>query len=66
MISPQFNLAPHLGRKPGCSVFALQSQIQEITQLIKVSVSGVSHIYKKGGKETSHVLVHFLQPSVFV
>lgn len=67
MVSLRFNPAPRLAHQPGCSVFAMHSQIQEITQLIKVSVSGVSHTYKKWGKETSHALMHFLQPSnVFI
>lgn len=35
----------------GCSVCAVHSQLQEIAQLIKVSVSEVSHLCKKEGKE---------------
>lgn len=29
-------------------------------------VSGISHIFKKGGKKTSHVLMHSLQPRMYL
>lgn len=58
MKSLQFNLAPHL-----CSQSRLLSVCSARPDPGNYSaVSGISHIFKKGGKETSHVLMHSLQP----